>query len=74
MPDCISCLNLQCKLYNDAIKDYTIAVLESIEKAAQKSLPCTSGVRTTSESSKSTPGSRWSKYFSGDKDVSRSSQ
>ena len=62
MPDCISCLNLQCKLHNDAIEDYTIAVLEGIEKAAQKSLPCTGGVRTTSKSSKSTPG--WSECVS----------
>ena len=62
VPDCISCLNLQCKLHNDAIEEYTLAVLEGVDKAAQKTLPCTGGGKCSSKSSKPTPG--WSEFVS----------
>ena len=44
VPECISCTDLHCHDHFDAIADYTIEVLKSVEAAAKDSLPVSGGI------------------------------
>ena len=61
VPECISCTDLHCHDHFDAIADYTIEVLESVEAAAKDSLPVSGGdTRSNSKPVSRVPG--WSEF------------
>ena len=60
VPECVQCRDIHCTTHMKEVEDYTIAVLESIEGAAQSSLACTGGRRQAGGHGHIVPG--WSDY------------
>ena len=59
IPACVECTDMHCGAHTEDIEDYTMAILEAVEKAAQECLPCTGGGKNMSRSD-IVPG--WTEY------------
>ena len=68
-PECVHCRDVYCTNHMEEMEDYTIAILESIEAAAQASLACTGGGRQAGGQHQAVPG--WSDHIKPYADESR---
>ena len=60
IPECISCLDLQCQIHNVEIENYTLNLMEAIETAAKDCLPLSGGSKGSAKSPNCTSG--WSEF------------
>ena len=42
-PECSDCHDLHCKVHKDSLEDYTMEVLQAVERSARECLPCSGG-------------------------------